>query len=388
MPRRWPVFGVPCGPARTEPFVGGRAAPWYVIDGAGYAILCLAVAADTAATCTSMRPATPYARRGTDPEAGLICLLVGMRRRPRKAGTMDFRQLEYFKAVVEAGSVSQAAKNLNMTQPPVSHAIAKLEAELGVRLLDRTAKGVHPTSAGLYLLSKGGRLVEDRNRAVETLKLMGEGALGELRIGVEPMVINEIIADVLAEFLDQAPGVRVGLTDVTPDVIVQGIRDGRLDMGCIPFGPSQFAGFVADFCDSYPVMDIDIKLAVPRNRAREEHPDGKGWGRWILPYRIPAFVGMPDVVEAALSDDDSFEVLEVSTPQTALAFVAAGLGVAPVTQRIAARSDAVALLDPPRWLAPMQATLLWSREAEISPLMERWLQATRTVAEHRRALGS
>ncbi|NED27727.1 LysR family transcriptional regulator, partial [Streptomyces anulatus] len=40
---------------------------------------------------------------------------------------MDFRQLEYFRAVVEAGSVSQAAKNLGMTQPPVSHAIAKLE---------------------------------------------------------------------------------------------------------------------------------------------------------------------------------------------------------------------------------------------------------------------
>ncbi|WP_055630707.1 LysR family transcriptional regulator [Streptomyces hirsutus] len=60
---------------------------------------------------------------------------------------MDFRQLEYFRAVVEAGSVSQAAKNLNMTQPPVSHAITKLERELGVRLLERTAKGVHPRAA-------------------------------------------------------------------------------------------------------------------------------------------------------------------------------------------------------------------------------------------------
>lgn len=301
---------------------------------------------------------------------------------------MDFRQIEYFRAVVEAGSVSQAAKNLNMTQPPVSHAIAKLEGELGVRLLERTAKGVHPTQAGFYLLSKGGRLVADRNRTVETLKLMGEGAVGDLRIGVEPMVINEIIADVLAEFLEQAPGARVSLTDVTPDVIIQGLRTGELDMGCIPFGPSQFAGFVTEFCDWYPIMRIDIKLAVPRYRAREQHPDGKGWGRWILPYRISAFVGMPDAVEKALSDDESFEVLEVSTPQTALAFVAAGLGVAPVTQRIAGKSDSVVLLDPPRWLTPMQATLLWRREGEINPLMERWLQATRIVAEHRRAIGA
>ncbi|GAB2804948.1 LysR family transcriptional regulator [Streptomyces chlorus] len=301
---------------------------------------------------------------------------------------MDFRQLEYFRAVVEAGSVSQAAKNLNMTQPPVSHAIAKLELELGVRLLERTAKGVHPTQAGLHLVSRGERLIADRNRVVETLKLMGEGAVGDLRVGVEPMVINEIIADVLAEFLEQAPSARVSLVDVTPDVIVQKIRSGELDMGCVPFNPAQFAGFVAEICDWYPIMDISIKLAVPRYRAQESHPDGKGWGRWILPSRIPAFSGMPDAAEKALSDDESFEVLEVSTPQTALAFVAAGLGVAPVTERIAGKRDAVTLLDPPRWLRPMQATLLWKREGEITPLMERWLQATRTVAAHRRALAS
>lgn len=297
---------------------------------------------------------------------------------------MDFRHLEYFRAVVEAGSVSQAAKNLNMTQPPVSQAIAKLEAELGVRLLERTAKGVHPTQAGFYLLSKGGRLIADRDRTVETLRLMGEGAVGDLHIGVEPMVINEIVADVLAEFLKTSPGVRVSLTDVTPDVIVQGIRTGELDMGCVPFTPSQFAPFVNEFCDWEPVMGIEIKLAVPRNRAREHHPDGRGWGRWILPYRIPAFVGMPDIVERALADDETFEVLEVSTPQTAVAFVAAGLGVAPVTWRIAGKTDAVVLLDAPKWLAPMAATLLWRRDRELNPLMQGWLRATRSAAEYRR----
>ncbi|WP_306425764.1 LysR family transcriptional regulator [Streptomyces sp. CS159] len=299
---------------------------------------------------------------------------------------MDFRQLEYFRAVVGAGSVSQAAKNLGMTQPPVSHAIAKLERELGVRLLERTAKGVHPTQAGLHLLATGERLIADRNRVVETLRLMGEGAVGDLHLGVEPMVINELIADVLAEFLEQAPGARVSLADVTPDVIVQRILAGELDMGCIPFGPHQFAGFVADGCDWRPILDIPIKLAVPRYRAAESHPGGRGWGRWILPARIPAFSGMPDAAEKALAGDPSFGALEVSTPQTALAFVAAGLGVAPVTERIAGRSDSVALLDPPSWLPPMQATLLWKRGSEVTPLMRRWIEATRTIAEHRRAI--
>ncbi|HEY5878566.1 MAG TPA: LysR family transcriptional regulator [Nakamurella sp.] len=118
---------------------------------------------------------------------------------------MDFRQLEYFRAVVDAGSVSQAAKNLDMTQPPVSLAVAKLERELGVRLLERTAQGVRPTNAGLYLLRNGGRLLADRDRIAGTLSQMGEGVVGDLRIGVEPMVINEIVADVLADFLRTWP---------------------------------------------------------------------------------------------------------------------------------------------------------------------------------------
>jgi DNA-binding transcriptional LysR family regulator len=301
---------------------------------------------------------------------------------------VDFRQLDYFRAVAEAGSVSRAAKDLGMTQPPVSHALAKLERELGVRLLDRTAKGVRPTQAGLYLLEKGGQLVAERKRVEETLRLMGEGAVGDLRVGVEPMVINEMIAEVAAEFLEQAPGAHLSLTDLTPDAIVRGLRDGELDMGCVPFAPDRFAGFVAEFCDWYPAMRIDLRLAVPLDRAAEEHPGGRGWGRWILPYRMAAFTGMPDLTEEALGDDETFEVLEVSTPQTALAFVGPGLGVAPVTRRMAEANTSVALVDPPEWLPPMQATLLWRRDGEVTPLMERWLRATRLIAAERAISGA
>jgi len=300
---------------------------------------------------------------------------------------MDFRQLEYFKAVVEAGSVSQAAKNLDLTQPPVSLAVTKLERELGVRLLERTAQGVRPTNAGLYLLRNGGRLVADRDRIASTLSMMGDGVVGDLRIGVEPMVINEIVADVLAEFLDEAPGVRVSLTDVAPDLILRGIRLGEIDIGCVPFGPDQFANFVADICEWEPICAIGLNLAVPWDRSHEHHPAGRGWGRWILPHRIAAFRGMPEVVEAALSGDDSFEILEVSTPQTAVPFVAAGLGVTPITQRLAEKHAGVVLHDAPGWLGPMKATLLWRRGIEVTPVMQRWIDVSRRIGRRRSEQG-
>ena len=108
--------------------------------------------------------------------------------------------------------------------------------------------------------------------------------------------------------------------------------------------------------------------------------DGSGWGRWILPYRLSSFTGFPEYARQALARDETFEVLEVSTSQTAVAFVAAGLGVAPVTRRLAENNLAVALLSAPEWIAPMRATLLWPRGAELTPLMERWSEATRLVA--------
>lgn len=293
---------------------------------------------------------------------------------------MDFKHLELFAAVVEAGSVSRAAKNLAMTQPPVSAAISRLERELGVRLLERTAKGVHPTDAGVFLLRQASRLLAERDRLAETLALMGEGVVGELRVGVEPMVINEFIAEVASEFLDQTPGARLSLTDVSPELIVHKLRNGELDMGCVPFSLDQCADSVGEAFESLPIAEIDVRLAVPRHRMHEYHPDGTGWGRWILPYRLAAFTGFPDYVRRALSADGTFEVLEVSTPQTAVAFVAAGLGVAPVTRRMAESNLAVALLSPPPFIAPMAATLLWRREDEMTPLMARWAEATQAVA--------
>ena len=293
---------------------------------------------------------------------------------------MDFKQLEYFRAVVDAGSVSQAAKNLGMTQPPISMSVAKLEAELGVRLLDRTAKGVQPTNAGLHLLAEGRRLLSGRQRLAETLTLMGQGVVGELRVGAEPMVINEFIAEVLSEFLDQAPGARVSLTDVPPDSILRKVLQGDLDLGCVPFAPEQYADFVKQSCEYVELVEFDLRLAVPLHRLREHHPDGRGWGRWILPYPLASFTGFPECVRRALADDETFEVMEVSTPQTAISFVGAGLGVSPTTQWMAQHHAGVAMVPAPEWMCPMRASLLWRKDAELTPLMKRWIAVSRDVA--------
>lgn len=283
---------------------------------------------------------------------------------------MDFRQLEYFEAVVKAGSFSQAARVLNMTQPPLSAAIAKLERDAGVQLLVRSAKGVFPTKAGRYLLNQVAQLITSRDRVARGLKLLGQGLIGELRIGAEPMVIYELVAGALSEFARIAPAAQLVLSDESPRFVLEGVASGELDVGCIPFAPERIARPIADRYEWVPLGGIDLKIAVPRARAGEFHSDGRGWGRWIVPARLP---GMIDQLEAELSGDPSFETLFVSTPLTAIPLVAAGLGVAPSTHAIGSTHPGVALINPPEWMAPMHMSMMMRKGGEASSLLERWL---------------
>ncbi|MBK0419389.1 LysR family transcriptional regulator [Leucobacter sp. CSA1] len=298
---------------------------------------------------------------------------------------MDFRQLEYFEAVVKAGSVSQAAKALNMTQPPLSSAISRLEQEVGVQLLVRSPHGVRPTSAGRYLLSQGGMMLAARNRVERVLKLMGTGLLGELRIGAEPMVIHEVIADVLSSFAALAPDVRVALTDTNPRAVLEGLGTGEFDIGCIPWAPEDIATPIRERFDWLPLRKIDLRLAVPAARAAERHPEGRDWGRWILPHRVPGMPGMLEAVESELAGTPSFDSILVSNPQTAIPLVAAGIGVSPSTERICAHDPRVGAAPPPRWLKPMQVTLALRKGTERTPLITRWLDLATSMAGSDRA---
>lgn len=77
---------------------------------------------------------------------------------------MDLKRLRYFCRVVEHGSVSQAAKSLNMAQPPLSKRIQELEEELQVSLFERRGNRIEPTEAGYFLYRKGCEILRPRWR--------------------------------------------------------------------------------------------------------------------------------------------------------------------------------------------------------------------------------
>lgn len=121
---------------------------------------------------------------------------------------MEFRQLVYFRTIVQTGSFTEAAIQLHMAQPPLSRQIANLEAELGVQLLNRGAKGVTPTDAGNLLLSYADQLIQLRDQADHQVRFLGTAVSGKLQLGMISSAVG-VLPNSLAELTQHYPDVQL-----------------------------------------------------------------------------------------------------------------------------------------------------------------------------------
>jgi DNA-binding transcriptional LysR family regulator len=140
--------------------------------------------------------------------------------------------MEVFCRVVEAGSFSAAARDLNVGQPAVSKSVAQLEDRLGVRLLLRSAKGLTPTEAGLGFYSRAKRSIEEADEAESTARGEGSGLVGKLRVSAAVTFARLNIFPRLPEFLAMHPSLDIDfvLDDRDIDLVEEGI-DISLRMG-------------------------------------------------------------------------------------------------------------------------------------------------------------
>jgi DNA-binding transcriptional LysR family regulator len=96
---------------------------------------------------------------------------------------LRLRDLHILSAVVQWGSMAKAASHLGMAQPSVSEAMANLEAELGVKLLDRSTRGVEPTIYADLLLKHSRVVFDELRQGIKDIEFLSDSAVGEVRIG-------------------------------------------------------------------------------------------------------------------------------------------------------------------------------------------------------------
>lgn len=148
-------------------------------------------------------------------------------------GSMELQQMRYVVAVAETGSFTRAAERCFVVQSALSHQVAALERELGVRLFARTSRRVEITAAGEAFLSSARLALDAAERAgVEAAAAAGQ-VRGTLRLGVIPTVTALDVPATLRRFRTAHPQVTVSLRVAASDALVAAVRAGEADVAVL-----------------------------------------------------------------------------------------------------------------------------------------------------------
>ena len=172
-----------------------------------------------------------------------------------------------FSTVVRCGSMAKAATQLGVAQPTVSEVIADLEHTFGVRLLDRSARGVEPTVYGDALLKRSVAAFDELRQSSRDIEFLADPTVGELRIGCVDLSAT-LVPRILLRFSEQYPRVIVHLDDWTaPAVELPGLRERKYDLIMVRL--------VAPLTDQHPADDMNVECFSTIN----------WWSRWASTIR-------------------------------------------------------------------------------------------------------
>ena len=148
--------------------------------------------------------------------------------------TLNLRQLRAFVAVFEEGSFNKAARRENATQSGLSTLVGNLEAQIGLRVFERTTKGVVPTQAGERLYRRSAAILRDLGDAESELQILAGDVAGRIRIGLIPAITYSFLAPALAEFSDRYPAVDVTIIEAYSPALTEGVARKEFDLAVVP----------------------------------------------------------------------------------------------------------------------------------------------------------
>ncbi|MET4538498.1 DNA-binding transcriptional LysR family regulator [Arthrobacter bambusae] len=294
---------------------------------------------------------------------------------------MDLRNVRYFIAVAENGSITEASNALRISQPPLSMAMAKLEKELGVTLFDRKPRGIELTAAGEYLHHAGRRLLAEERRISDTLKSMGQGLAGELHLGCEPMCLWRIGSTKISQFLSIYRNVTLDLTDANPRVQLDRLADGTLDLAIMPIVAEEPLQAVNGVHFDVTVVDeLPLTLIAPKAWGLDETEPldvaSLTDSTWILPARIPGVRILWRIWadKFAPSGAAPSEIIQVPTVMTAAQLVGAGVGVSLSSLEMARLHPDVARIPVVGGWPNVPIAIVRRKEGIVTPIAERFVE--------------
>lgn len=148
---------------------------------------------------------------------------------------MRLRDLHILLAVAKSGSIGKAASEFAVSQPVVSKVLSDLEHVLGVRLFDRSARGVEPTRHGQALLKSAIAVFDELRQGVKALEMISDPGIGELRLGCTEPLAAGFVGAVIARLSRQFPGVKFCVVTADPlSLNERELQQRRIELAVTP----------------------------------------------------------------------------------------------------------------------------------------------------------
>jgi DNA-binding transcriptional LysR family regulator len=296
-----------------------------------------------------------------------------------KALRIELRQWRQFVALAEELHFGRAAARLHMTQPPLTQAIAGLEAALGVALFERTKRSVQITPAGAALLPEVRELLARAQALPELARAAAAGELGRLRLAFVSTVGFELLPRWVRAFRQRWPQVSLELIEATGDVQLELLARGEVDAGMLLHSPGlQAPGLAHARIASEPLV---VALPEPHPLATPEHPGLAAllaeplviFPRRILPTLHDAIFSMYHA--AGRAPQVAQEAIQM---QTIVNLVSAGLGIAWVPQSVRQFQRPGVVYRSPRpsrgrALPACETSLVWRADA-VGPALAHFIE--------------
>lgn len=238
--------------------------------------------------------------------------------------SMQFGVLKYFLAVARTGSIRLASEELFVAPSAVSRQMTALEEDLGIPLLERSAKGVRLTSAGEVFASTARSIIRKMERARSEIDDLRGLKRGHVTIFTVEGVVAEFLFPLLAKFNSQYPNISFEIQVTGTDDVLRALVEDRGDIG-LAFNPEPNAEILSIKQNAHPV----VAVALPG------HPVANA-GSLALTALPDLVLGLPDrtfgvrrlLDEAMLREHvENRPFLQVNSIEMAKAFVRAGMGL-------------------------------------------------------------
>src|SRR5260370_26206870 len=175
--------------------------------------------------------------------------------------SLNLDQLRAFVDVVQRGSFTAAAKELNLTQPAVTHQVQELERRFKVDLVERLGKRAYLTQAGKKLIEHARNLLEEDSRTQVMMRRFGDGWLGRVRVGTSMTLLMYLLPPILRQLKTDHPQLEINLKAGLTATTLQMLKTNALDLGlcAIPIEDPAF--------ETVPLFKDELVAILPAKTA-------------------------------------------------------------------------------------------------------------------------